>query len=161
MTLNVLFLCTGNSCRSIMGEALLNHIGHGRFSSRSAGSHPTGTVHPQSLALLARKGIPTEGLHSKSWDALGDTPVDIVITVCDSAAGEACPLFPGAPVKAHWGMPDPAHATGTEAEITQAFEAAFALLEKRIGAMSALDLENMDRDTRMEKLREIGETHHA
>lgn len=135
---NVLILCTGNSCRSILAEAALNHLSQGRYRAFSAGSKPTGAVHPNSLALLASKGIATDGLHSKSWDALGDTPFDIVITVCDQAAGESCPVFFGAPVKAHWGVPDPAHATGTAAEVMQAFQAAYDTLAARINALLAL-----------------------
>lgn len=161
MPLNVLFLCTGNSCRSIMAEALLNHIGAGRFAAMSAGSKPSGVVHPKSLELLAAKGIPAQGYRSKSWDELGETPFDIAITVCDNAAGEACPVFPGAPVKAHWGVPDPAHAKGTDAEIMAAFENSFALLQARIRAMTALPLEAMDAKERAAKLLEIGENNHG
>lgn len=121
-----------------MAEAALNHLGGGRFSAASAGSRPTGEVHPQSLALLESKGIPTAGLHSKSWDRFATMPFDIVITVCSAAAGEACPLFPGAPLKAHWGVPDPAQATGTADEISAAFEAAYATLARRIEALTFL-----------------------
>lgn len=155
--LKILILCTGNSCRSILAEALLNHLGQGRVQAFSAGSKPAGEVHPKSLALLQSKGISTEGLRSKSWDEFGDTAFDAVITVCDNAAGEACPLFPGAPVKAHWGVPDPAGATGTDAEIMQVFASACATLEARIRAL--LDLPPDLRGAELaQKLRAIGET---
>ena len=136
----VLFLCTGNSCRSILAEATFNHLAPAGWRALSAGSHPTGTVHPRSLALLEREGIATEGYVSKSWDDLSVTP-DIVITVCDSAAGEACPAYLGRAVRAHWGVDDPAHVTGTDAEITAAFETAYRTLRARIEAMLALPLE--------------------
>ena len=135
----VLFLCTGNSCRSILAEATFNHLAPPGWRALSAGSHPTGTVHPRSLALLRREGIATEGYSSKSWENLPVTP-DIVITVCDSAAGEACPAYLGGAVRAHWGVEDPAHATGTDAEITAAFETAYHVLRARIEAMLALPL---------------------
>jgi arsenate reductase len=135
--LNVLFLCTGNSARSILAEAYLNFAGGGRFRAFSAGSHPGGTVNPLALELLREKGIPTSGLRSKSWDefAKPDAPrLDFVFTVCDNAAGEVCPLWPGKPVKAHWGVPDPAAAHGSEAEKRRAFLDAFTLLSGRIDA---------------------------
>lgn len=153
---NVLILCTGNSCRSILAEAALNHLSQGRYRAFSAGSKPTGAVHPKSLALLASKGIATDGLHSKSWDSLGDTPFDIVITVCDQAAGEACPVFSGAPVKAHWGVADPAHATGTEAEVMQAFQSAYDTLAARIKALLALP-DDLSGAPLAAALRDIGE----
>lgn len=155
--LKILILCTGNSCRSILAEALLNYLGQGRVQAFSAGSKPAGEVHPKSLALLQSKGISTEGLRSKSWDEFGGTVFDAVITVCDNAAGEACPLFPGAPVKAHWGVPDPAGATGTDAEIMQVFESSCATLEARIRALLGLppDLRGAEL---AHKLRSIGET---
>ena len=118
--MNILFLCTGNSCRSILAEATFNHLAPPGWHAMSAGSHPAGYVHPRSLALLAREGIPTEGTHSKSWDHLPQTP-DIVITVCASAAGETCPAYLGPALRAHWGVEDPAHATGTDEEIDAAF----------------------------------------
>lgn len=155
--LKVLILCTGNSCRSILAEALFNHLGQGRATALSAGSNPTGTVHPKSLALLKAKGISTAGFRSKSWDEFAAMPLDIVITVCDSAAGEACPLFPGAPVKAHWGVPDPAHATGTEAEIMAAFESAYKTLEARVNAFLRLP-PGLDKRALAAQLRTIGET---
>jgi arsenate reductase (thioredoxin) len=135
--LKVLFLCTGNSCRSIMAEAALNHLGSGRFAAQSAGSRPAGQVHSGSLALLTSKGIPTAGLRSKSWDEFSATRFDIVITVCDSAAGEACPLFPGTPLKAHWGIPDPAHVKGSVLDVAAAFEDSYRLIETRIQSLLA------------------------
>ena len=117
--MNVLFLCTGNSCRSILAEATFNHLAPSGWRAMSAGSKPTGKVHPRSLALLAREGIPAEGYHSKSWDDLPLTP-DIVVTVCASAAGETCPAYLGPALRTHWGVDDPAHATGTDAEIDDA-----------------------------------------
>src|SRR5262249_31584467 len=130
--LNVLFLCTGNSARSILAESLMNHWGKGRFRGFSAGSFPKGTVHPLALDLLPRLGLRTEGLRSRSWDEFAepDAPqMDFVITVCDQAAGETCPVWPGHPVAAHWGVPDPAAASGRESERRQAFQDAFDALE--------------------------------
>lgn len=156
-SLKILVLCTGNSCRSILAEALLNHLGQGRIEAFSAGSRPAGEVHPKSLALLQARGISTEGLRSKSWDEFGDAAFDVVITVCDNAAGEACPVFTGAPVKAHWGVPDPAEATGTDEEIMTAFEKSCAKLEARIRAL--LDLpQGLAGDELARRLRAIGET---
>ncbi len=140
-----------------MAEAALNHLGKGRFHAVSAGSKPTGTVHPKSLALLQSKGIPTSGYRSKSWDEFANTPIDIVITVCDNAAGEACPVFFGAPVKAHWGVPDPAHATGTDEEIMAAFENFYAILEARIKALLRLPA-GLDKQELAKHLKTIGET---
>ena len=137
--MNILFLCTGNSCRSILAEATFNHLAPAGWRAMSAGSKPTGLVHPRSLALLAREGISTEGYHSKSWDSLPLTP-DIVITVCSNAAGETCPAYLGRVVRSHWGMEDPAHATGAEAEINAAFMAAYRILRTRIEAFLALPL---------------------
>jgi arsenate reductase len=140
--MNVLFLCTGNSCRSILGEATFNHLAPEGWKAVSAGSKPAGYVHPRSLALLAREGIATSGYHSKSWDNLPVTP-DIVITVCGSAAGEACPAYLGNVLRTHWGVEDPAHATGTDAEIDAAFMKAYSILRKRIEAFFALPLEQL------------------
>ena len=137
--MNVLFLCTGNSCRSILGEATFNHLAPPGWKAMSAGSRPTGQVHPRSLALLAREGISTEGYHSKSWDNLPLTP-DIVITVCASAAGETCPAYLGPVLRAHWGVEDPAHATGTDEEIDAIFMQAYRILRARIEAFFALPL---------------------
>lgn len=137
--MNVLFLCTGNSCRSILAEATFNHLAPAGWRAMSAGSHPTGQVHPRSLALLASAGIPTAGLHSKSWDNLPLTP-DIVVTVCAGAAGETCPAYLGSVLRTHWGVDDPAHATGTDAEIDAAFMKAYKILRARIEAFLALPL---------------------
>jgi arsenate reductase len=128
----VLVLCTGNSCRSVMAEALINHIGKGRYQAFSAGSSPAGYVHPKSIETLKRHGIDPGQPRSKSWDEFADRSFGLVITVCDQAAGESCPLFPGQPKKLHWSTPDPAKATGTEAEINAAFDAAFKMLKKHI-----------------------------
>lgn len=143
--MNVLFLCTGNSCRSILGEATFNHLAPPGWKALSAGSHPTGKVHPRSLTLLAREGISTEGYKSKSWDALPVTP-DIVITVCASAAGETCPAYLGPALRAHWGVDDPAHAAGTDAEIDAAFMRAYRVLRARIEAFLALPLDALKQD---------------
>jgi arsenate reductase len=142
---NVLFLCTGNSCRSILAEATFNHLAPPGWRAMSAGSKPTGKVHPRSLALLAREGIPTGGYDSKSWDDLPLTP-DIVVTVCASAAGETCPAYLGPALRTHWGVDDPAHATGTDAEIDAAFVKAYRTLRARIEAFLALPLGTLQRD---------------
>lgn len=136
-TMNILFLCTGNSCRSILAEATFNALAPKSMRAISAGSQPTGEVHPRSIALLKSKGIATDGYYSKSWDALPITP-DIVITVCGNAAGETCPTYLGKVIRAHWGVDDPAKATGTEAEINASFEKAYRILRKRIEAFLAL-----------------------
>lgn len=143
--MNLLFLCTGNSCRSILAEATFNHLAPAGWRALSAGSRPTGQVHPRSLALLAREGIATEGLCSKSWDNLPVTP-DVVITVCASAAGETCPAYLGPVLRAHWGVDDPAHATGTDAEIDAAFERAYRILRARTEALLALPLQSLEQD---------------
>ena len=143
--MNILFLCTGNSCRSILGEAAFNHLAPAGWCAMSAGSHPTGQVHPRSLALLEREGIATAGLHSKSWDKLPATP-DIVVTVCASAAGETCPAYLGPVLRTHWGVDDPAHASGTDAEIEAAFLKAYRILRTRIEAFVALPLAELRRD---------------
>jgi arsenate reductase len=143
--MNVLFLCTGNSCRSILGEATFNHLAPAGWQAMSAGSKPTGTVHARALALLARAGIPTEGCYSKSWDNLPVTP-DIVITVCSSAAGETCPAYLGPVLRSHWGVSDPASVTGTEAEIEAAFMTAYHHLRARIEAFLALPLAELQQD---------------
>jgi arsenate reductase len=132
---NVLFLCTGNSARSILAESLLDHWGRGQFKGYSAGSYPKGEVHPLALDLLRQTGMPTDGLRSKSWDEFaqpGAPAMDYIFTVCDQAAGEVCPIWPGHPITAHWGLPDPAAATGSAAERTLAFREAFRVLETRI-----------------------------
>ena len=143
--MNVLILCTGNSCRSILGEATFNHLAPAGWHAISAGSKPAGYVHPRSLALLEREGISTEGYHSKSWDNLPVTP-DIVITVCGSAAGETCPAYLGPVMRAHWGVEDPAHATGTDEEIDAAFMKAYRILRHRIETFFALPLEELKKD---------------
>jgi arsenate reductase len=143
--MQVLFLCTGNSCRSILGEATFNHLAPAGWHAMSAGSRPTGKVHPRSLALLAREGIPTAGYHSKSWDGLPEMP-DIVITVCSSAAGETCPAYLGPALRTHWGVDDPAHATGSDAEIDAAFMTAYRTLRRRIEAFLALPLSALESD---------------
>jgi arsenate reductase len=143
----VLFLCTGNSARSIMAEALLNDCGGVRFRGYSAGSHPKGEVHPLTLDLLRSFGLPVEGLRSKSWDefARPESPkLDLVVTVCDQAAGEICPVWPGRPLRAHWSIPDPAVAQGDEAARKDAFREAFRKLEKRVRLLVTLDRESLD-----------------
>ena len=145
---NVLFLCTGNSARSIFAESLVNHWGQGCFRGFSAGSFPKGEVHPLALELLRRRGLPRTGLRSESWDefAAPRAPVmDFVFTVCDQAAGEACPVWPGHPVTSHWGIPDPAAVGGTEADRMLAFREAFRMLERRIRLFLALPLASLDR----------------
>lgn len=149
--MNILFLCTGNSCRSILGEATFNHLAPPGWRAMSAGSHPAGYVHPRSLALLGREGIATEGLHSKSWDNLPATP-DIVITVCASAAGEACPAYLGPVMRAHWGVEDPAHAAGSDEEIDAAFMQAYRILRTRIEAFLAMGLTEPKHDTASMKI---------
>lgn len=155
--MNVLILCTGNSCRSILGEATFNHLAPAGWRAMSAGSKPTGQVHPRSLALLAREGISTEGYHSKSWEGLPVTP-DIVITVCGSAAGETCPAYLGPVLRAHWGVEDPAHVTGTDQQVDAAFMTAYAILRRRIEALFALPLDSLqqDRDGFKKELDRIG-----
>ena len=143
--MNILFLWTGNSCRSILGEATFNHLAPAGWKAMSAGSRPTGQVHPRSLALLTREGISTEGYYSKSWNDLPETP-DIVVTVCASAAGETCPAYLGAALRTHWGVEDPAHATGTDAEIDAAFTTAYRILRARIEAFLALPLAELQKD---------------
>ena len=137
--MNILFLCTGNSCRSLIAEAVFNHLAPQGWQAISAGSQPTGKLNERALALLAAKGISTEGCYSKSWDALPVTP-DIVVTVCASAAGEACPAYLGPVLRTHWGVEDPSHVVGAEDEIAAAFETAYAILRARIEAFLALPL---------------------
>lgn len=155
---NVLFLCTGNSARSILAEALLNKAGKDRFRAFSAGSYPRGAVHPSALTLIEGIGLPTTDLRSKSWDefAKPDAPkMDFVITVCDNAAGEVCPIWPGMPVTAHWGIPDPAAATGSDAEIAAAFAMAARQMRTRIDLFLSLPLASIDKMTTQSRLREI------
>jgi len=158
---NVLFLCTGNSARSILAESLLNHLGEGRFRGFSAGSYPKGKVHPLALELLEREGLPTGSLRSKSWDeyaASGAPSMDIILTVCDNAAGEVCPVWPGRPTSAHWGIPDPALAEGSESARRQAFRAALDALKARIERLVSLPLETLEPVTLKAVLQEIGRT---
>jgi arsenate reductase len=156
---NVLILCTGNSARSILGEAILAERGAGRFAAYSAGSKSKGTPHPGALRLLARKGIDPGLFRSKSWDEFtgpGAPRIDLAITVCGNAAGEACPVFMGAPLKAHWGLPDPADVEDDEAADSAAFEQTWRLLEMRVGALLALPFETMERNQFKVALAEIG-----
>lgn len=143
--MNVLFLCTGNSCRSILGEATFNHLAPDGWRAFSAGSQPTGQAHPRSLALLEREGISTEGYYSKSWNDLPVTP-DIVLSVCASAAGETCPVYLGPVMRAHWGVEDPAHASGTDEEIDAVFMEAYSILRARIETFLSLPLEELKTD---------------
>ena len=155
--LNILVLCTGNSARSILGEVLFNTLGNGRVTAASAGSQPAGKVNPGALVKLEAEGLSTEGLRSKSWDEFADSseyPVDIVITVCDNAAGEACPVWYGSPVTVHWGIPDPA-IEGSDEEIRAAFDRAYAALERRIRAALELPLEEMPPEKRQDALTAI------
>lgn len=156
---NVLVLCTGNSARSILGEAIFAELGAGRVAAFSAGSKPKGVPHPGALRLLARRGIDGARFRSKSWNEFvgPDAPgIDLAITVCGNAAGEACPVFSGAPLRAHWGLPDPADVEGDEASVDAAFEETWRLLEMRVQAMLALDLATMDRVAAQRALAEIG-----
>lgn len=158
-TYNVLFLCTGNSARSVLAESLLDHWGKGRFRGFSAGSFPKGAVNPLTLELLEKLGLPTEGLHSKSWDAFaapGAPKMDFVFTVCDQAAGEICPIWPGNPITAHWGVPDPAAVIGSDVERRQAFRAALTALEQRIKLFVSLPMEKLDRLVLKRRVDEIG-----
>jgi arsenate reductase len=156
---NVLFLCTGNSARSIIAEAILNKVGVGRFRAYSAGSHPKGRVSPRTIQLLDGLDYDTSAFRSKSWSEFakpGTPPLDFVFTVCDNAAGEACPVWPGQPMTAHWGIPDPAEATGSPAEIALAFKDAYRMLNQRIGIFIALPLRSLGQLSLQNKLREIG-----
>ena len=156
---NVLFLCTGNSARSILAESLLNSLGKGRFRGFSAGSFPKGQVHPLALELLKRMDLPSEGLRSKSWDefaAPDAPPIDYIFTVCDNAAGEVCPIWPGKPMTAHWGIADPAAVEDSDADKAFAFRKALKEMEARIKLFVALPIESLDALTLREKLRAIG-----
>ena len=156
---NVLFLCTGNSARSILAEAYLNSAGRGRFKAFSAGSHPGARVNPFALELLAKHRLPTEGLRSKNWDEFAGTgapQMSFVFTVCDNAAGETCPIWPGQPITAHWGVADPAAVHGTDADKRKAFLSAFTELSTRINLMLALPIDKLDRLALKSKLDEIG-----
>jgi arsenate reductase (thioredoxin) len=156
---NVLFLCTGNSARSILAESLLNHWGRGRFHGFSAGSFPKGQVHPMAVELLQCLNLPAQNLRSKSWDefaAPGASPIDFIFTVCNNAAGEVCPVWPGRPITAHWGIADPAAVEGSDAEKAFAFRRALHELESRIKLFTSLPIESLDRTTLQARLREIG-----
>ena len=156
---NVLFLCTGNSARSILAEAIISREFSKKFAAFSAGSHPNGAVNPHSLRLLRELGFDTASLRSKSWNEFagpGAPPLDFVFTVCDAAAGETCPVWPGQPMTAHWGIPDPAAATGTTAEIALAFREAYRMLHQRIAAFAALPIVSLDKVSLQHQLREIG-----
>jgi arsenate reductase (thioredoxin) len=156
---NVLFLCTGNSARSILAEALIDHWGKGRFKGYSAGSFPKGAVHPLALDQLEKLHLPTRGLRSQSWNEFarrGAPVMDFVFTVCDQAAGEACPVWPGNPVTAHWGVPDPTAVQGTEAEQRRAFREAYVVLENRIKLFVALPIEKLDRMAIKRNVDDIG-----
>lgn len=157
---NVLFLCTANSARSIMAEAILNKIGTGKFRAFSAGSHPRGQINPHALQLLQSLGYDISGLRSKCWSEFADPGaplIDFVFTVCDNAAGETCPVWPGQPMTAHWGVPDPALAAGSPAEVALAFKDSYRMLNQRIGIFAALPLRSLDRLSLQNKLRDIGQ----
>jgi len=157
--MNVLFLCTGNSARSIMAEVMLNSMGQGRFKAFSAGSHPKGAVHPLAVELLHKNRLPTEGLRSKSWEEFsqpGAPAMDFVITVCDQAAGEVCPIWPGQPMNAHWGIEDPAAVDGSEDEKRKAFFSAYHRLQNRLSIFASLPMSKLDRLSLQRRLDEIG-----
>jgi protein-tyrosine-phosphatase len=156
---NILFLCTGNSARSIIAEAILNKVGAGKFVAYSAGSQPKGQINPYTIQLLQSLGYETSRLRSKSWHEFarpGAPPLDFAFTVCDNAAGETCPLWPGQPMTAHWGVPDPAEATGTPAEVALAFKDAYRMLHQRIGIFVALPIRSLDQLSLQRRLHEIG-----
>lgn len=158
MAFNVLFLCTGNSARSILAEALLGVLGQGRFAAYSAGSHPSGRVQPIAAELAARLGYPADKLRSKSWDEYavpGAPRMDFIITVCDNAAGEVCPIWPGQPITAHWGVSDPAAVSGSDDERRAAYRDAFATLRRRVELLVALPIDSLDRMARERELRAI------
>ena len=154
--LNILVICTGNSCRSIIGEALFNHLGKGRIKAFSAGSQPLGRLNAGAVALLQRHGIATDGLSSKSWSGFANQPIDVAITVCDNAAGETCPVYLQTTTRTHWGLSDPGHVKGTDDEVTAAFEATYHAVERRINAMLALPLETLSSEALVAELNAIG-----
>lgn len=155
---NVLFLCTGNSARSIMAEVILNEIGGGHFRAYSAGSHPKGAVHPETIRLLKSFCSDTSRLRSKSWDEFAaGPPFDFVFTVCDNAAGEVCPVWPGKPITAHWGIPDPAKVIGTPAQIALGFKDSYRMLRQRVSLFAALPIKSLDKVSLQARLNEIGE----
>jgi len=158
-TYSVLFICTGNSARSIIAEGLMNDLGKGRFKAHSAGSHPTGVVNPFALEALAALGIPTDGLRSKDWDEFAkpdSPPLDFVFTVCDQAAGEMCPMWPSQPMTAHWGVPDPAACKGSDDEKRQQFRNVAVTLQRRIALMLSLPLERLDAMALQREIKAIG-----
>lgn len=158
-TYNVLFICTGNSARSILAEGLLNQLGGGRFQAHSAGSHPKGTVHPLALKTLASHRIPTDGFRSKGWEEFaraGAPELDFIFTVCDQAAGEVCPVWPGQPMTAHWGMPDPAAAEGDDTARERAFTDSFITMKRRVELMLALPMSSLDRMAIQKQVKDIG-----
>jgi arsenate reductase (thioredoxin) len=158
---NVLFLCTGNSARSIMAEAIMNHKGRPNFRAFSAGSHPTGFVNPHALAMIETAKLPTEGLHSKAWDEFarpGAPELHFVFTVCDNAAQEVCPVWPGQPMTAHWGVPDPAAVTGTPEQVERAFREAFVVLDRRINLLLCLPLASLGALAIQKEIDRIGKT---
>ena len=160
---NILFLCTGNSARSILAESIMNRVGEQHFRAYSAGSHPSGAVHPCALKLLKSLDYPTDHLRSKSWDEFdrpGAPEFDFIVTVCDNAAGEVCPIWPGKPIRSHWGVPDPAAVQGTDTEISLAFAEAFRQLGNRIRLFTSLPLEKLDGLTIQRRMDEIGRTAH-
>jgi protein-tyrosine-phosphatase len=161
---NVLFLCTGNSARSVMAEAILNKLAAGKFRAYSAGSQPKGRVHPETIRLLQSLGYDTSGFRSKSWSEFarpGAPSLDFVFTVCDNAASEVCPVWPGQPMTAHWGVPDPAEATGSPAEIALAFKDAYRMLHQRIAIFVELPIKSLDQLSLQKRLRDIGRTEGA
>jgi len=158
---NVLFLCTGNSARSIIAESVLRQVGAGRFISHSAGSHPAGTVNPFALEFLRNNRLPTDGMRSKNWEEFaqpGSPPLDFVFTVCDNAAGEVCPVWPGQPMTAHWGVPDPAAVEGSDEDKRRAFRSALSVLSTRINLLINLPVEKLDRLAIKKKIDDIGKT---
>jgi arsenate reductase len=157
---SVLFLCTGNSARSIMAEVMLNHLGGGRFTAYSAGSHPKGTVHPLAIETMQNMGLPVDGLHSKSWEEFARPdapPLDVIVTVCDDAAGEVCPLWPGKPMTAHWGVEDPAAFQGAEDAQREKFREVALILRQRIERFLSVPLVTIDKRAMQAKLKEIGQ----
>ena len=158
---NILFLCTGNSARSILAECIMNRVGAGKFRAYSTGSMPKGQVHPQAIKLLAGLGYETAQLRSKSWDEFATSSgpqFDFIMTVCDNAAGETCPVWPGKPIQAHWGIPDPAAVEGPDSEVALAFADAYRMLNNRIELFTALPIESLDRLARKRGMDEIGQT---
>jgi protein-tyrosine-phosphatase len=158
---NVLFLCTGNSARSILAECIMNRVGKGRFVAYSAGSQPKGAVHPGAIKLLAQLDYDTDGLRSKSWNEFANASaprLDFIMTVCDNAAGEVCPIWPGRPIQAHWGIPDPAAVEGTEADVSLAFADAYRQMSNRISLFTSLPTDSLDRLSMKKRMDEIGRT---